>query len=681
MKTIFLSSVIGFCVVPSIWGQNEKQVELQEVKVQAARIVQKADGRLIFPSDSQRKASTNGYNLLSKLSLPDLKVDEINHSISSKTNRGEVQIRINGVIVSKADMLALNPALIRNINFVDNPGVRYGEDVAYVIDIRTQSADTGYTVGLETSNALTCWLGDNTVYSKLNWKQSELGVTYDFGYRDVEGTRYHETADYLLNDGSHYIISRDDEASRKRHFNNALEVKYNLADSASYVFQAKLATDFNHELNNDEDILVTIPTALSHAIARNHSKSMSPVLDLYFFHTLGTKHSVTANLVGTHISTDTYNYQDEGMVYEYLVDGKTSSLMGEIVYENRMNPFTLSLGSKWNWKYTSNDYSGDVNSVNGMHNSSLYLFGEIKGRLGNRFAYVAGLGASNQSYRQGENSFNFWLFRPKATLSWKIAQSLQLKYAYELSQHTSQIAMISNTQIRVNSMEWKVGNPDITPNSVVTHDLTLNYTIPRLNFRLLGEYRNNRHPNMTLWTRTADNQFLSSQSNQRAIKMLYATADVTYDIIPDVLQASCNGGIYRFINLGDNYSHYYTSYTLGSSLQAFLGNWTLTAQTDNGWRWMEGESKNRQASNLVFEASYHIGNCDISLLWNKPFSKNPMIYQTKVLDSLVQKNIFFTSRSAGNMVVLNFSWKLHRGKQYNKIQKRMNNQDKQTGIL
>lgn len=44
---------------------------------------------------------------------------------------------------------------------------------------------------------------------------------------------------------------------------------------------------------------------------------------------LGRHQSITANVVGTHIHTRSYNYMDEGGPYAYHVKGNTSSLIGE----------------------------------------------------------------------------------------------------------------------------------------------------------------------------------------------------------------------------------------------------------------------------------------------------------------------------------------------------------------
>ena len=110
---------------------------------------------LIVPSDAQREAATDGYSLLGKLSLPRIRVDEVMRTIVPLTNNGSVQLRLNGTLASKEDLLALDPKLVKNIDFIDNPGVRYGDGIGYVIDIRAKRNTTGYVLGADLSNAVT----------------------------------------------------------------------------------------------------------------------------------------------------------------------------------------------------------------------------------------------------------------------------------------------------------------------------------------------------------------------------------------------------------------------------------------------------------------------------------------------------------------------------------------------
>ena len=111
-------------------AQNTKEINLNEVTVNASRIVNKANGMIIIPTESQRKAATNGYSMLGKLGLPYIRIDEARHSITALGNQGDVQIRINNVIATKEDMLAINSESIKRIDFIDKPGVRYGEGIA-----------------------------------------------------------------------------------------------------------------------------------------------------------------------------------------------------------------------------------------------------------------------------------------------------------------------------------------------------------------------------------------------------------------------------------------------------------------------------------------------------------------------------------------------------------------------
>lgn len=99
-----------------------KTLTLDEVTVQAAKVVNKADGLLIYPTDAQRQASNNGFSILEKLSLANLRIDHVNHAVTAIDNRGEVQLRVNGVVVGKQEMLALDPKDVVKIDFINNPG-------------------------------------------------------------------------------------------------------------------------------------------------------------------------------------------------------------------------------------------------------------------------------------------------------------------------------------------------------------------------------------------------------------------------------------------------------------------------------------------------------------------------------------------------------------------------------
>ena len=646
---------------------------LQEVTIQSSKIVQRVDGQTIYPTRQQLESSTNGYSLLSKLTLPHLRIDPVMHTITALSNLGSVQVRINDIVASKEDLLALNMKAVQHIDYIDNPGVRYGEGIAYVVNIIVKKPVSGYGIGADLTNTLTAVNGDETVFGKFNSGKSEFGVNYSLGYQNFKGTEYEEHATYELESGEKQSILRQQLDGQNKSLVHNIQLTYSLSDS-NYVFQSKLSARCDIQ---PDRLWSKFETYEDHS----SSRTSSPVLDLYFHRDFKRHQSLTANAVGTYIHTDSHSEHNEGGDYGYDVTGKTYSLWTEAIYENRLKPFTLSLGTQYGQKYIDNVYSGDANADNAMRSSMLYFFGQLKGRLG-KLGYMGGLGVSTRYYRQADNSDRFLLFRPKLTVSYPLTKNLKAKYDFEVSQHVSQIALVSDVSIKQNAMETLVGNPDITPNRVTSHDLRLTYSTPRIMSELQGYWRLNANCNMEKYTRR-DRHFYQTQTNDdNECSFFFIQSYNRWEAIPEHLSVTLYGGIYRFFNFTDDYRHTYTAFNGGASVEAYLGRWTLTAYADNGWNFMEGEHRGHQAPAWYLTASYQLKkNITLSLYAQHPFCARPLTNQTEVLSRYIHKEVSQHSRDLGNMLTLNITWHLSSGRRYRDIQRTMNHRDTETGIL
>ena len=671
MKRLFFLPLLATMI--AVHAQDIKEGEtLQEVTVKGSKVVQRVDGQTIYPTRQQLESSTNGYSLLSKLTLPHLRIDPVMHTITALSNLGNVQVRINGIMASKEDLLALDMKAVQHIDYIDNPGVRYGEGITYVVNIIVKKPVSGYDIGADLTNTLTAVNGDETVYGKFNYGKSEFGVNYSLDYQNFKGTGYEEQATYELESGEKRSILRQQLDGQNKSLNHNIQLTYSLSDS-NYVFQSKLSASRDilpHRLWSKFDSFED----------RSSSRTSSPALDLYFHRDFKRHQSLTANAVATYIKTDSHAEHNEGGNYAYNVTGKTYSLWTEAVYENRLKPFTLSLGAQYGQKYINNVYSGDANADNAMRSSTLYFFGQLKGRLG-KLGYMGGLGVSTRYYRQAEWNDRFLLFRPKLTVAYPLARNLRAKYDFEVSQHVSQIAFVSDVSIKQNAMETLVGNPEITPNRVTSHDLRLTYSTPRIMSELQGYWRLNANCNMEKYTRT-DGHFFQTQTNAgNECSFFFIQSYNRWEAIPEHLSITLYGGIYRFYNFTDNYRHTYTAFNGGASVEAYLGRWTLTAYADNGWNFMEGEHRGHQAPTWYLTASYQLKNITFSLYAQHPFCARPLTNKTEVLSRYIHKDITQHSRDFGNMLTLNITWHLSSGRKYRDIQRTMNHRDTETGIL
>ena len=678
-RLITLSFILSsaFCT----YAQNvEKTVTLDEVTVKAAKVVNKADGMIVYPTDAQKQSSSNGYSILEKLTLANLRIDNISHSITAIDNRGGVQLRLNGIVVGKVEMLALNPKDIIKIDFINNPGVRYGDGIAYVIDIVTRRSKSGYTVGTDVTSALTTLQGDGMVYGKWNKGKSELSLSYDVsGYKN-KGAKSTQSAEYTLTDGNVYAIERNDVESLWKSIAHNTKLTYNWADSTATVFQTLLSGAFNNAPDNYTIKDIVDGNRQYRATSLDDAKSCSPVLDVYFFRQLTPRQSLTANAVATYISTQTGSYYDEGSPYKYDVDGKTASLLTEIIYENRLKPFTLSTGLNNSYKYIKNDYSGDATSLTKTNNNRLYAFAEIKGML-QPFSYTLGVGASYIHYTQNGHRYNFWTFHPKASLTYQINNSMQLSYTYQMQDKVSRIAMTSDAMVRTNSMEWTAGNPNLKPSHDMEHRLRVSYNTSRLQTFVEGYYKQCLKPNMAHYERTDDNQFIYTQINQKEIDALDVYAYASYWILPEKLQIAANGGLYRCFNFGYDYTHCYTSWFYAGSITAYLGKFTLQGYVDNGNRFLEGESKGYNGAYSVLKAAYTWRDLQFSLSWANPFNKNYKSYENELLNRNIYKHTVGYSEANGNLLSLNISWRLSRGSKHKSAEKRINLRDTDNGII
>lgn len=677
----FITFYLLFSTAAITFAQDvDKSITLDEVTVRASKVVNKPDGMVIYPTDSQRQASTNGYSFLEKLTLPNLRIDNINHTISAIDNRGGVQLRINGIIVDKPEMTALDPKDILRIDFIDKPGVRYGESLAYVINIITRRNDSGYSIGTDITSAITTIQGDGMAYGKWNKGKSEWSVSYDINGGKSKGSNILQTANYTLTDGSIYTIERNDVETLRKYISHNAKLTYNWADSTATVFQTSLSGALNKTPDNYSIKEIIDGNHSYKATSRDGSKDLSPVLDIYFFRQLTPKQSVTANAVGTFISTKTNSFYDEGTPYIYNVDGKSASLLSEMIYENRLKPFTLSVGLNYRYKHTRNDYTGDASARTKMNDNKLYAFGEIKGSI-KQFQYSLGTGVSYIHYTQNEHTYNFWTYRPKLTLTYNPSNELQMSYTFQMQERTSRIAMTSDAAIRTNSMEWTVGNPDLKPSRDMEHRLQVSYNTNRLQSFIEGYYKQCRRSNMAHYERTDDNRFIYTQINQKEIDVLDITAYAGYWLLPEKLQVAANGGMYRCFNFGYDYTHCYTSWFYVGSITAYLGKFYLRGYIDNGTRFLEGESKGYNGAYSALQASYNLKNWQFSLTWANPICSNYKSFENELLNRNLYKHSIGYSKDSGNCISLNIVWRLSGGRNHQSAEKRINLKDTDNGII
>lgn len=686
MKRTFVLVLLTMWATLALKAQTDTpndSVQLEEVVVRGARVVNRIDGKLLFPSEEMTKSATSGYSLLKMLPLPNVKVDDISESITAANSLvGAVQVRINDVEASSADIQSLQPREVEKVEFIDRPGVRYGEGVGIVINIITRKVTAGYVIVASGTLVPKADMVKGNAYTKINSGKSELSLNYSGYYRHSNGMNTVEQADYLMEDNTYNKVARNTDEIINRNTSHEIQARYSMINASGTAFLTTFSAsiDNNPQNYNKTDVSYSDERNATEVI-NNSEKTVSPLLDLYFKTNVGKNQTILANATGAYTNTDYgYLFTSDKTSFGYNTLGKKWSLNSEAIYENRMKPFTLSAGLRYAQKYIDNDYSGDAVFVSQIHASNVYAFSQIQGSLW-KIGYMVGLGLSREYYRQGETTYNRVWLRPKLNLSMPLSQSLRLNYTLTSSPASSKLQNMSGMSIITNEMEYSVGNPDLIMERRDDHTLTLSYQSPRLYTQLMTFYRHNDHPAMQHVYRTEDGRFAKTFLKGRRIDMLMLQSYTNYDIIPQHLNAYLSADMLTIWNDGQDYSHRLTSFNFNVGLTAWLGNWTIMATMDNGFHFMENEYESRNIFSDYVSVSYRLKNLTASLFCQNLFKSNGKIEEVENHNHLAHKLFVARNRDTSNAIGIKLVWTLSKGRKFKGIERNTDSlKDKETGV-
>lgn len=659
-------------------------LSLNEVVVKGERVVNRDNTLHLLPTKEQKEASTTGYGLLSRLALPLVTVNEVAKTISVPPNMGQLQVRINDIVADKHDLTSLDPKSVRRVDFLQNPGARYGMDVNYVINIITEKPEFGYTVGAELMQTLTSMRSNGEAFAKLNRGKSEFGINYSFGFSDMKKQKYEETADYLMPDNSVSTMRRTDNDWRTRQVSHDLQLQYTLADTSRYTLQATVGGTFSRIPRNTRTRTEVSGGVEERLPIRSADDTKTALADLYFNYNLTKRQNLTFNASGSYTASD-YDYSYGGSSpYAYTSASKARTLFAEAVYENSLRPFTLSAGAAFDYNFTGVDYHGDTEAHNSILTQGVYMFAQIKGRLAN-LSYTVGTGVSYRHYHQGSQRNDYWLWRPELQLSWSPWRPFRLSYNVSMTQKPPRLAYLGDAIVRNNAFEFTAGNPALRPNKVIEQSITASLQLPSLYTQIMTAYRKSPDCTMPKIERmTADDgdiYFLFTRTNQPAVNLFYVNNYTRYDVLPGKLSLNFMGGLYRCFNFGDDYTHHSSAFNWSAGADAYLGRLSLSAYVDNGWNFLEGETKNRQATVYYLTASYRLGDFNVSLFWQHCFQNRVKMNDAELLNRYVHKTMRSYSGDMGNMLTLSLTWRLSRGREHKSVNRNAVKRGGDTGII
>lgn len=570
--------------------------ELQEIVIEAPKVIRKADMDVYHPSKSAVDNSKNGMQLLNNLMIPSLSVSD---ALGRITAAGQsVQIRINGRTATIDQVRALLPETIRRVEWMDNPGLRYG-DANYVLNFIVANPTLGGSLQLSARPALNTAWGFYMTDAKLNFGKSQFEIGANYKLTDKMKTHRDYTETFTYPDGS--TLTRK-ETSRGGSMDNTQSrawASYNYIKPDTTVFMAEFSLWQNitdkmlyrglMSLNDGiDDILMTE----SHG-----SPGKTPSLSLYWQQNLPRKQMLVIDFSSSfYFGRSFSNYQEQiPDVTGYLTDIHTNikdrnqayGIEADYIMNRRNSRFTAGIS------YTANRNRSEYENLGGeifhQRQDKVYFFAEYYRRFGNWTA-TAGIGAQYTDFlfKESDRGNHSWSARPQATITYSPNPNHSFRLNFTSWQSTPSLAETNVVPQQLDSFQWRVGNQNLkTANSYM---LTFRYgfNLPRVSgsFGIRAFTSPNAITPLLKWD---EDRLITTYENSRGLKNLSFFLAPQIEIIPQWLTVS--GYVqYRMERMkGTGYAITHNGWSGNASLQLSHWGFVLSVEYQYAQRDLWGE--------------------------------------------------------------------------------------------
>lgn len=667
---------------------EDAPVSLDGVTVSASNTSSRSDRKLIFPSDRQVKASTNGMDLLQQLMLPKITVNPMSNEIKVPGN-GEVQLRINGVKVELDEIKALLPTDIIRIEFHDNPGLRY-RNAEVVLDYIVRRPETGGNFSVDMSQGVNALWGEYRVSGKINHKKSEFGASYRIGPRDFYGMSRDNEEIFHLADGTVLHRKETGDPSHASMFMHNLNLNYSVQDPEKYLFNATFRYWNNHQPHWDyRGILSNLdnPDDYVDMVDLNSSDNQVPALDLYYQRNLKNDQTLVFNVVGTYNRTSSHRFYQESRGEELLTDinnrvsGKKYSLIGEAIYEKKLaNGNSLSGGVWHTQSFSDNEYRNGHDYETHMDQSASSIYGEFKGKV-RKLDYMLGVELARLYYKQEgtDDSDQFYTFNPRFTLQYALPGQSFIRLKGYVGNLSPSLGNLNAVQQVIDSLQLQRGNPRLE--SYMSYLLDLNYEYQKGIFYALVNGTYEYVPNAIMDEKYQEgNKIIQTWNNQKNWQRVVGFAMFRVGPIKDILQFSFTGGVNHYISNGNTYSHRYTNWYCNMQASLTWKKFMLMYQMNTNWNRFWGETLEGGENIQMFMAKYNFKNLSLGIGAFNPFSDNWKVQSENWNQYASSKKTSYIKESS-RLFVVSVSYNFSFGRTYKVGQKRLNNSDSDSGVM
>lgn len=551
---------------------------LGEVVVTAPTVIKKVDKDIFIPSGDARRLSADGLQLLQNLNVPTVHVNEVMGTVSSLGN--SVQIRINGREATVSELRQIEPANIRRVEWLANPGMKYNGASA-VLNVITRNPGLGGSLLIQAMPSLTKSWMQGFASLKLNNGRSQWGVTVDEKLTNhVDAWReYHE--EFTRPDGSSVSRTESPRGGSLTDSHTDFNLSYSYIKPDTTVVFVSLNGDkrWGFEENYKGIMTMSDNSAPLSIHDKTRSDGFTPGINAYV-----EQHMAHGNVISVDASASHYDGHARHLYSEQSNDGQPMHAAVTEVntdihdrntafgltsnYEKSWEKSVLTAGVTYGGNRNRSTYENLDDKVFHQSQDRLHFFGEYSRTIG-KVNLTAGVGAqySRFRFRETDRGNSSWNFRPKASVTFNPCNASRWYLSFYTWQSTPSLSETNEVAQQIDGFQWRIGNPGLKTTTTYRIDAQYRYGGNRL-FATLGINAQTTPDAIASYYYWDGSRLISSYENSRRRQWLSAYFSPDIVVIPGWfnLQGFLRWGVTRTEGTGYNLTRHNWSGSINASL-------------------------------------------------------------------------------------------------------------------
>lgn len=543
MKAIILAFLMFLIAIATLAQEPTDTIaahQLQEIVIQAPKVIRKADMDVYHPSQSAVENSKNGMQLLQNLMIPTLSVNDALGTVSSGGQ--SVQMRINGREATIEQVQQLLPETIKRVEWIDNPGLRYN-GANSVLNFIVANPTAGGSLMTYAQPALNAAWGKYRAAVKINNGHSQWGASANFKLTNHMSTYREYAESFTMPNGTKIERSEKPDGGYLSDTYGGLQIDYNYIKPDTTVFWVAFHEDKQWPAASLYRGLLSQSTEPNNVLIRDFDTSdgFTPSFTAYLEQHLPNKQLIAVDFNGSF-----YNGRTK-RIYTEVEDAGNGAILSEVntSIKDRNQAYGIEADYMKNWSqsrftagvnYKANRNRSTYENLGGeifhQRQDRLYFFAEYFQRI-NKVTLTAGIGAQYTSFKfketgQGTDS---WNIRPQFTFTYHPNQTHQLRLNFTSWQSPPSLAETNIVAQQVDAFQWTQGNPDIHTSQSYMLTIRYSYDIKRLSgsFGIRAFSSPDAIAPYSYWS---DDKLITSYENSKGLQNLSFWLAPSLEVVP-----------------------------------------------------------------------------------------------------------------------------------------------------